>query len=69
MGDDRAQQRRRAARLVAGLVVILTMSACASTPYGQDKVTVCHKDKKTLVLPSSAVDAHLGHGDTLGPCY
>jgi hypothetical protein len=33
-----------------------------------DKVLVCHKGKKTLTLPESAVDAHLGHGDHRGPC-
>jgi len=37
-----------------------------------EKVLVCHKpDKKgghTLSIPSPAVPAHLGHGDTLGPC-
>jgi len=38
---------------------------------GGEKVLVCHKPSKnahTLSLPSSAVPAHLGHGDTLGPC-
>jgi hypothetical protein len=39
---------------------------------GGEKVLVCHKpDKKgghTLSISSSAVPAHLGHGDTLGPC-
>lgn len=38
---------------------------------GGEKVLVCHKPKKnahTLSLPPSAVPAHLGHGDTLGPC-
>ncbi len=37
-----------------------------------EKVLVCHKPNKksahTLSLPPSAVPAHLGHGDTLGPC-
>jgi len=37
-----------------------------------EKVLVCHKpDKKgghTLSISSSAVPAHLGHGDTLGAC-
>jgi len=37
-----------------------------------EKVLVCHKpDKKgghTLSISSSAVPAHLGHGDKLGPC-
>jgi hypothetical protein len=39
---------------------------------GGDKVLVCHKpDKKgghTLSISSSAVPAHLGHGDKMGPC-
>ena len=39
---------------------------------GGEKVLVCHKpDKKgghTLSISSSAVDAHLGHGDKLGAC-
>lgn len=40
---------------------------------GGEKVLVCHKpnNKKgghTLSISSSAVPAHLGHGDTMGPC-
>ena len=33
-----------------------------------DKVTICHKGKNTLTIDSSAVSAHLAHGDTLGAC-
>jgi len=33
-----------------------------------EKVTLCHNDKKTLILSASAADAHLRHGDTLGAC-
>ena len=29
---------------------------------------ICHKGKKTMSLPSSAVDAHLRHGDRRGRC-
>ena len=29
---------------------------------------VCHKGKKTLSLPSSAIPAHLNHGDRRGRC-
>lgn len=36
-------------------------------PASPSKV-VCHKGKKTLELPEPAVEAHLNHGDTLGPC-
>lgn len=35
-------------------------------------VTICHKPgtpaQKTMTLPRSALNGHLGHGDTLGPC-
>ena len=39
----------------------------ASAPV-QDHELVCHKGKKTMSLPSSAVDAHLRHGDRRGRC-
>ncbi|RPI85638.1 MAG: hypothetical protein EHM41_10440 [Chloroflexi bacterium] len=39
---------------------------------GQEKVMVCHKPNSknphTIVIAQPAVPAHLGHGDTLGPC-
>jgi len=39
---------------------------------GGEKVLLCHKPEKkgghTLSVSSSAVPAHLGHGDRLGPC-
>jgi hypothetical protein len=34
----------------------------------QEKVVICHKGKKTLVVAKSAVAAHMAHGDTAGPC-
>ena len=34
---------------------------------GQEKVTVCHKGQ-TLEVAKPALQAHLDHGDTLGPC-
>jgi hypothetical protein len=38
----------------------------------EEKVLICHKpDKKgghTLSIAEAAVPAHLGHGDTRGPC-
>ena len=40
--------------------------------YGDERVTICHKPgtpaEKTLTIPLSALDGHLGHGDTVGPC-
>ena len=66
------------------LVLTLAVAACAYTPDrrygpdpygkdyganpGQDRVLVCHKGKKTMDLPVSALDAHLGHGDYRGRC-
>jgi hypothetical protein len=34
----------------------------------QQKVMLCHKDKKTLTVGAPALAAHLRHGDTLGAC-
>ena len=39
----------------------------ASAPV-QGHEVICHKGKKTMSLPSSAVSAHLGHGDRRGSC-
>jgi hypothetical protein len=35
---------------------------------GQEKMTICHKGK-TISVAEPAVQAHLKHGDTEGPCY
>jgi hypothetical protein len=43
-------------------------------PDDDDKVTICHippgnpGNAHTITVGASAVDAHLGHGDYLGPC-
>jgi uncharacterized lipoprotein len=29
---------------------------------------ICHKGKKTMSLPSSAIGGHMGHGDRRGRC-
>jgi hypothetical protein len=61
--------------ICAAFAVLALTTGCAESVYvapppppGQQKVAVCHKGKKTLWLPPAAVDAHLAHGDTLGPC-
>ena len=35
---------------------------------GQHKVTLCHKGKNTITVGEPAKEAHLRHGDTVGPC-
>ena len=54
-------------------IIILNISEGEISSDGEDeKVLICHKpDKKgghTLSISSSAVSAHLGHGDKLGAC-
>lgn len=60
----------RTRRLLAAGLLVAILAGCAaySTPYGEDKVEICHKNGKTLLLPQSAVAAHLEHGDLRGPC-
>lgn len=42
--------------------------------YGGDKVTLCHQTGSsknrsvTITVSRSALQAHLRHGDTIGPC-
>jgi hypothetical protein len=56
--------------VITTIVILHTSDEGASGEGG--KVLVCHKpDKKgghTLSIAEPAVPAHLGHGDTLGPC-
>jgi hypothetical protein len=60
------------------LVLLMLVSGCVVAPdagggktngkAGGDTAVVCHKGKKTLELPRNAAQAHLDHGDKLGPC-
>ena len=53
--------------------IVAPTSASAQYEY-EGKVTICHRtesDKKpsvTITVSENAVDAHMAHGDTLGPC-
>ena len=53
---------------VAAVALLATGCAVAVHDPGPDKVLVCHKGKKTLSISSSALQAHLGHGDHRGVC-
>ena len=63
-------------QIVIVQIIIIVNTGDDGTPIeggeGGEKVLICHKpDKKgghTLSISSSAVPAHLGHGDKLGPC-
>jgi len=59
-------------QIVIVQIIILNTDADDGNTSGEgEKVLVCHKPSKnahTLSISSSAVPAHLGHGDTLGAC-
>lgn len=68
-------------KILFASMLLLSLSACVVAPTssgngngngsgkaGGDTVVVCHKGKKTMELPGSAAQAHLGHGDRPGPC-
>jgi len=67
-------------KLMLTTIMLLSLSACVVAPTGGggksggegkaggDTTVVCHKGKKTLELPRSAAQAHLDHGDRMGPC-
>ena len=63
--------RRGALKLIAGTAIASVIPSRALLAQ-QQKVTICHKPgtpaEKTMEVPQSAVDGHLGHGDYLGPC-
>lgn len=52
--------------LVCGLALASAVSAIPAAAR-QEKVSICHNGK-TLEVAQAAVNAHLGHGDTFGPC-
>lgn len=60
------------ALLVALVIGFICVSAGAALAKPHDKVAVCHMPgtpaERTLYLPESALQGHLGHGDTLGEC-
>ena len=65
-------------KLMFASVLLVLVAGCVVAPDGEggksngkgggDTAVVCHKGKKTLELPRSAAQAHLDHGDKLGPC-
>lgn len=55
------------------LSIAVSLAALPAVTFaGQKKVTVCHKPgtpaEATLKVAAPALDAHLAHGDYLGPC-
>ncbi|MCV0411937.1 Ig-like domain-containing protein [Nitrosarchaeum sp.] len=57
-----------------GLLTDIATVSVTVTPFddpdddNDDKVNICHKDKKTISVSVNAISAHLKHGDTVGAC-
>jgi len=62
------------AAVIAALCIIPAAAATNGTPKGggHTPVTICHKPgtpaEHTITVDDDAVQAHLAHGDSLGPC-
>jgi hypothetical protein len=56
-----------AAVLLAPLGPSANAGAVIIDDKSQSRVTVCHKGV-TIIIVKSALEVHLAHGDTLGPC-
>lgn len=58
--------------IIAILMVPSSIALAQEDPPPPDTVVICHKPgtpaQQTLTIPVEALDGHLGHGDTLGPC-
>ncbi|MCI5210881.1 MAG: hypothetical protein D3910_19320, partial [Candidatus Electrothrix sp. ATG2] len=51
--------------LVPALAVMLALLPVLASATG--KIRLCHKGK-TITVSESAIQKHLNHGDTIGPC-
>ncbi|MBS1257728.1 MAG: hypothetical protein MAG551_00773 [Candidatus Scalindua arabica] len=58
--------------LTSGIVVVMDRETGKPTTLKSGGTTICHKPgtpaEKTMEADASALDAHLGHGDSLGAC-
>jgi len=59
--------------LIGGLVLVPPIQQAQATTQ-PDRVTICHRNPsnpgnpQTIIVIESAVQEHLEHGDSLGPC-
>jgi VCBS repeat-containing protein len=48
--------------------VVTVVITSVDNEHDDNKVNICHKDKKTISVSENAIPAHLKHGDVLGVC-
>lgn len=59
------------AALTSGCILVPMDDSGGSSSGGKaggGTVVLCHKGNKTMELPREAAQAHIGHGDSHGPC-
>jgi len=72
-GDSATASSSRSGTSRATLIAVVGGASSATAQYG-NKVTICHHPTSnpatwhTIMVNQNAVNAHLKHGDTLGPC-
>ena len=55
-------------------VIALTPGTALAPPGPPDQITICHRppgnpeNPQTITISINALQAHLAHGDTIGPC-
>ena len=68
-------------KLSISVLFLLAIVSCTSGDISEDvmssealkqdsdkKITICHKDSETISISVNALQAHLDHGDKIGPC-
>jgi len=53
------------------LALLFPVSSVNAVGNGNDRIIICHKaanHSKTLEVSTAALDQHLAHGDSVGPC-
>ena len=56
------------------LLSLFSLFTSTGKTEGDDKITICHippgnpDNPQTIVISESALETHLAHGDTIGPC-
>ena len=65
----------RLSSVFAAFAIVLLAIVAVDSPVGaapEDKVTICHKPgtdaEHEITVSGNALDAHLAHGDVVGPC-
>jgi len=69
VGVSKKARYTMAVSLVLGIAAAMLVGSPSANAKGGDEVPVCHMPgtpaEKVLMLPSSAVEGHLDHGDYL----